>query len=47
MVWVRTPEGDSTWKIQRRRREGDVKINVTVTRCDDVDWIHVAQDRER
>ena len=35
------------WGDQDVDGRDDVKMNVTETGCEDVDWIPVAQDRER
>jgi hypothetical protein len=46
--WGRgTPEGKRPLGRPRRRREDDIKMDLQEVGCEDMDWIDVAQDRDR
>jgi hypothetical protein len=39
--------GKTPLEIYRRRWEDNIKMEFKDCRCDDVDWMHVAQDRDQ
>jgi hypothetical protein len=41
---VENPEGNRPFGRPRRRWGNNIIIDLTETGCDDVDWIHLAQD---
>jgi hypothetical protein len=46
-IFVERPEGRRPLGRPRRRWEGNIKIDVMVIGFGDVDWIYLAQDRDR
>jgi len=46
-VWVRKLEGKRTLGRPRRRWENNIKMNLQEVGCEGIDWIELAQDRER
>jgi len=46
-VSVGNPEGKKPLGIPRRRWEDNIKMDLQEMRCGDVDWIELAQDRDR
>ena len=46
-VLVRTPEGKRSLGIPRRRWENNIKMDLQEVRCGEIDWIDLAQDRDR
>jgi hypothetical protein len=46
-VLVGKPEGKRPLGRPRRRRRDDIKIDPRQIGCGGVDWIHLAQDRDR
>jgi hypothetical protein len=46
-VLVGKPEGKRPLERPRRRWEDNIKIDLQEVGCGDVDWIELAQDRER
>jgi hypothetical protein len=44
---VEKPEGKSTLGRPRRRWEDNIKMDLRVVGCGDVDWIELVQDRNR
>jgi hypothetical protein len=42
---VGKPEGKRLFGISRRRREDNIRIDLREIGSEDVDWIHLAQDR--
>jgi hypothetical protein len=47
MVLVEKPEGKRPLGRLRRRWEDNIKINLLKLGCGDLDWIELAQDRDR
>jgi len=46
-VLVGKPEGKSPLGRPRRRWEDDIKMNLQKVECGSMDWIELAQDRDR
>jgi hypothetical protein len=46
-ILVGRPEGMRPLERPRRRWEGNIKIDFREIRFGDVDWIHLAEDRDR
>jgi len=46
-VLVGKPEGKRPLGRSRRRWEDNIKINLQEVGCGDMDWIELAQDRDR
>jgi hypothetical protein len=46
-VLVGKPEGKRPLERPRRRWENGIKMDLTETGCGGVEWIHLAQDRDR
>jgi len=46
-VLVGNPEGKRPLGRPRRRRENNIKMHLEEGGCRDVDWIELAQDRDR
>ena len=46
-VWVGKPEGKKPVGRPRRRWEDNTKMDLQEVGCGDVDWIGLAQDRDR
>jgi len=46
-VLVEKPEGKSTLGRPRRRWEESIKMDLQKVGCGDMDWIELAQDRDR
>jgi hypothetical protein len=46
-ILVGRPEGRRPLGRPRRRREGNIKMDLREIRFGDVDWIHLAQNRDR
>jgi hypothetical protein len=44
---VRNPEGKRSLGIPRRKWEDNIKLDLKEMLCEDVDWIHTAQDRDQ
>jgi hypothetical protein len=47
VFWGRKPEGKRPLGRARRRGEDDIKRDVQEVGCGDMDWIDLAQDRDR
>jgi len=47
MVLVGKPEGKRPLGRPQRGRENNIKMNITEIVCGGMDWIELAQDRER
>ena len=47
MVWVGKPEGKRSLGRLRRRWEDNIKMDLQELECGGMDWIELAQDRER
>jgi hypothetical protein len=47
IILVGRPEGRRPLRRHRRRWEDNIKMDLREIRFGDVDWIHVAQDRDR
>jgi hypothetical protein len=45
-ILVGKPEGKRPLGRPRRRWENNVRMDLNEIRCEGVDWIHVAQDRD-
>jgi hypothetical protein len=46
-VWVGKPEGKRPLGRPRCRWEDNIKMNLQEMGCEDMDWIELAQDRDR
>jgi hypothetical protein len=46
-ILVGKPEGSRLLESPRRRWEGNIKMDLREIGFGDVDWIHLAQDRDR
>jgi hypothetical protein len=46
-VWVGKPEGKRPLGKPRRKWEDNIKMDFQKVRCGDMDWIELAQDRDR
>ena len=46
-VWVGKPEGKSPLGRPRRRSEDNIVIDLEEVGCEGMDWIDLAQDRNR
>jgi len=46
-VWVGKSEGKKPFGRPRRRCEGNIKMYFQEVGCGDMDWIELAQDRDR
>ena len=46
-VLVGKPEGKRSLRRQRRRWEDNIKMDLQEVGCGDMDWIYLAQDRDR
>jgi len=46
-VWVGKPEGKKPLGRPRRRWEENVKLDLQKVGCGGMDWIEVAQDKDR
>ena len=46
-VWVGKPEGKRPLGRPRRRWEDNIKMDLQEVGCGDMDWIELAQDRDR
>jgi hypothetical protein len=44
---VGKPEGKRPYGRPRRRWDGNIKMNLQEVGCESMDWIEVAQDRDR
>jgi len=47
MVLVRKPEGKRPLGRPRRRCDDSIKMDLREVGCDDMDWMELAQDRDR
>jgi hypothetical protein len=46
-ILVGRPEGRRSLERPRRRQEDEIKMDLGEIRFEDLDWIHLAQDRDR
>ena len=46
-VFMVKPEGKRPFEIHRRRWEDNIKIELQEVGCEGMDWIELAQDRDR
>ena len=46
-VFVENPEGERTLGRPRRRWEDNIKMNLQEVKCEGMEWIDLAQDRDR
>jgi len=46
-VWVGKPEGKRPLGRPRHRWEDNIKMNLQEVRCGGVEWVELAQDRDR
>ena len=46
-VWVKKPEGKKPLGRPRRRWEDNIKMDLQEVGCGCVDWLELAQDRDR
>jgi len=46
-VLLKKPEGKRPLRMPRRRLEDNIKMDFQVMKCEGMDWIDVAQDRDR
>jgi len=46
-VLVGKPEGKSKFRRPRRRWEDNIKMDLWTVRCGGMDWIELAQERDR
>jgi hypothetical protein len=46
-ILVEKPEGKRPLGRRRRRREGNIKIDLREKQWGDVDWIYLAEDRDQ
>ena len=46
-VLVRKPEGRRTLGRPERRWEDNIKLDIQEVGCEGIDWIELAQDRDR
>jgi len=47
LVLVRIPEGNTPLGRPRRRWEDNIKLDLQEVRCGGMNWIELAQDRDR
>jgi hypothetical protein len=43
----KTPEGERPLERSKCRREDNIKMDIRKTGVEGVDWVHLAQDRDR
>jgi hypothetical protein len=46
-ILVGKPEDKTLLKINRRRMQDNIKLDLTAIGCESVDWIHQAHDTDR
>jgi hypothetical protein len=46
-ILVGKPDGERPTVRPRRRWEGNIKMDLKETGFEDVDWVHLAEDRDR
>jgi hypothetical protein len=46
-ILVKQPEGKRPLWQPRHKWENNIKMDLTEIVCEDVDWIHLAQDRDQ